>query len=208
MKREMMHLSALLLVFAVLAAGCGSLGGGKASDKAAGPSRAAGEASASKSTKDDAKAQAAPSVGARENPVPWGKPGRVKSEWEIQIQDINPDAWSVIQPVSSSNEPPQEGQQYVLARIKISYVGKDSGAPWSDLDFKYLGNDSLAYQAYSRSCGEIPDPLKDVEEMFPGTTLEANVCFSVPSKAISGGLIIVDPGYWEDEVFFAGIPQS
>jgi hypothetical protein len=52
----------------------------------------------------------------------------------------------------------------------------------------------------------IPEPLNDVGEQFTGASAEANVCWSVPSAALSGGAIIVEKSFSLDEsrVFFAG----
>lgn len=192
MKKEMVHLSAWLLVFAVLTAGCGSLIPKKASDqagdKAADPARTAGETSNSKST--------------QENPVPWGKPGIVKPGWEVQLKDINPDAYSVLEATNTYHDQP-EGEQYVLLRVQFSNVGEAPGDPGSELSFSFVGNDGTRHR---EGCGVIPDPSYDLPEMYPGATAEANVCFMVPSKAISGGSIRVK-SYTRDEVFFAAGPN-
>ena len=227
MKRKMVNLSAWLLVFAVLMAGCGSsaqenalgkvtdLIGNVVSNKAAESSQTNGEPSVSRSAQDEpqkstqadtqknAQTKASPTLGDREKPIPWGRPGKVGTDWEIQIQDIDPDAWSVIETVSRFNDPPEEGRQYVLVKIKISNVGENARKPGGYLTFKYLGTDGLAYD---KGCGDIPDPLKQVEEMYPGGATEANICVSVPSKAVKGGSVIVRTS--DDETFFAGVPKK
>lgn len=221
MKREMVNLgSALLLVCAVLAAGCGSLTKKDSSDSMAGAvkdkvadivgdktsdsaSSKTADSSTFKSGQDSSKSKTASSLGTIDKPVPKGQTGAVGSDWQIQIEEINPDAWSVIQEENRYNSAPEEGRQYVMATIKVTYTGEKSSKPSWDLGWKYLGSDNLAY---TTSCGSYSKALRDVEEMYTGGTAEARVCVSVPSSAVKGGSFIFSDSPYE--TFFAGVPKS
>lgn len=202
---------ALALLFAVAAAGCGRSAGEEQEDPGQEPDQAAEEESVKtiKLYGDHPRTLTVPANpnaywGTQERPVPRNQTEQVGHFWKVQVLDINPDAWSIVQAENIYNDPPQEGKQYVMARIKLSNIDIETREPYFDLKFRYLGNDGVGY---SGSCGVIPDQLYDVPEMYPGGTTEANVCFSVPSEVISGGSIVVD-GRYESRVFFAGVPKS
>lgn len=101
------------------------------------------------------------------------------------------------------NEPPEEGYQYVMAKVQVSYIGEESGTPWVDLSLRYLGSDG---NAYSEGVGVVPKAFSDIGEQFPGATAEGNVGWAVPADAVSGGKIIVEESFsFEDtRVFFQG----
>lgn len=150
-------------------------------------------------TNSEAKAE----LGTRENPIPIGQKAKIGSNWEITILEIVPDAWSIIEAENMFNEPPEEGYQYVMAKVQVSYIGEESGTPWVDLSLRYLGSDG---NAYSEGVGVVPKAFSDIGEQFPGATAEGNVGWAVPADAVSGGKIIVEESFsFEDRrVFFQG----
>lgn len=142
-------------------------------------------------------------LGTRENPIPIGQKAQVGPNWEVTILEIVPDAWSIIEAENMFNEPPEEGYQYVMAKVQVSYIGEESGTPWVDLSLRYLGSDG---NAYSEGVGVVPKAFSDIGEQFPGATAEGNVGWAVPADAVSGGKIIVEESFsFEDtRVFFQG----
>lgn len=194
MKMRLRSVIILSVLAAVLTAGCGSSADGSGTQVAS-PS----------SSKQEQPKQAA--LGTRQNPVPLGMEVNVGPEWHVQVNEVNPDAWSIVEAENMFNDPPAEGQQYVMARFKVSYAGDESGTPWVSLRLRYLGSDS---NTYSESCGVIPADLMDVGEQFPGASAEGNECWVVPSSAVAGGAIIAEETFsWDDtRVFFAGVPKE
>jgi hypothetical protein len=142
-------------------------------------------------------------LGTRENPIPIGQKAQVGPNWEVTILEIVPDAWSIIEAENMFNEPPEEGYQYVMAKVQVSYIGEESGTPWVDLSLRYLGSDG---NAYSEGVGVVPKAFSDIGEQFPGATAEGNIGWAVPVDAVSGGRIIVEESFsFEDtRVFFQG----
>lgn len=142
-------------------------------------------------------------LGTRENPIPIGQKAKIGSNWEITILEIVPDAWSIIEAENMFNEPPEEGYQYVMAKVQVSYIGEESGTPWVDLSLRYLGSDG---NSYSEGVGVVPKAFSDIGEQFPGATAEGNVGWAVPVDAVRGGRIIVEESFsFEDtRVFFQG----
>lgn len=142
-------------------------------------------------------------LGTSENPIPIGQKAKIGSNWEITILEIVPDAWSIIEAENMFNEPPEEGYQYVMAKVQVSYIGEESGTPWVDLSLRYLGSDG---NSYSKGVGVVPKAFSDIGEQFPGATAEGNVGWAVSADAVSGGKIIVEKSFsFEDtRVFFQG----
>lgn len=94
------------------------------------------------------------------------------------------------------NDPPDDGMESWMLPITVTYTGVDTGDPFWDLDFGFVGDDGRTYDG---DCGVIPEELWDVGEMYPDAEASANVCLAVPKDA---------PGLWTaaaaftDPVFF------
>jgi len=82
---------------------------------------------------------------------------------EVTILEIVPDAWSIIEAENMFNEPPEEGYQYVMAKVQVSYIGEESGTPWVDLSLRYLGSDG---NSYSEGVGVVPKAFSDIGNSF------------------------------------------
>lgn len=182
----------LLVLSVLLLSACG----GESTDSGQ-KTNAEGEKTEQTSSETKAK------LGTRENPIPIGQKAQVGPNWEVTILEIVPDAWSIIEAENMFNEPPEEGYQYVMAKVQFSYIGEESGTPWVNLSLRYLGSDG---NAYSEGVGVVPKAFSDIGEQFPGATAEGNVGWAVPADAVSGGKIIVEESFsFEDtRVFFQG----
>lgn len=184
----------LAVLLAATLAGCGSSADGSGTQVVE---------PAARTEQQKPEAREAP-LGTRQNPVPLGTMVQVGPNWQVAVLEINPDAWEILQQENMFNEPPEAGKQYVMARLRISYAGDESGTPWIELATKYLGSDG---NTYSESCGVTPDPIMDIGEQFPGAVAEGYECWVVPSHAVKGGAIIVEESFSfaDTRVFFAGV---
>ncbi|MFF2087320.1 hypothetical protein ACFVVM_26400 [Nocardia sp. NPDC058176] len=133
-------------------------------------------------------------LGTRNSPVPLGQAQAVGADWEVTVVGVDTNATSKVLAENQFNDPPAEGRQFVIVRAAAKYVGGDTGTPWPDLEFRYYGSSGNTYSTYNDSCGVIPDPLRDVGELYPGATGTGNQCFAVPADQIAGGAVIVDAG--------------
>ncbi|NLY77252.1 MAG: hypothetical protein GX080_04065 [Tissierellia bacterium] len=196
MKGKWRKVLIIMLVFSImLLSACG----GNSTDSGEEVS-AEGNNVAAEGNSETAKAE----LGTRENPIPIGQKANIGSNWEITVLEIVPDAWSIIEAENMFNEPPQDGYQYVMANIQVSYVGEESGTPWVDLSIQYLGSDG---NVYSQSAAVVPNAFIDIGEQFPGATAEGNISWAIPAAAVSGGRIMVEESFnFEDtRVFFEGV---
>lgn len=153
------------------------------------------------------KEKLAPALGTRQNPVPTGTKVEVGPNWRVSVLSVTPNATDTVLATNQFNESPALGRQFVMTKVQTSYSGAESGTPSISLSMKYLGSDGNSYGYGSDDyCGVIPTPFIEIGEQFPGATSEGNVCWSIPSSAISGGTIIIEEmlSATNSRVFFEG----
>ncbi len=137
--------------------------------------------------------QTSEEIGTRKAPVPLGEVFDVGEDWQVSIVTVDSDATGDVLAENQFNDPPTTGRQFVLVRTTTKYVGEETGLPWVDLTYKFYGSKGNTYNTYDSddTCGVIPNPLDDVDELYPDAGGEGNVCFSVPADQIDGGAVIV-----------------
>ncbi len=131
------------------------------------------------------------------NPVPLGTAAKV-GDYDITVVNVMPDAADYILAYNEYNSEPEPGTQFFIARIQVTYTGITSGSPANDLLFGAStgAEDDEGYTDWGYSCGDIPDSAGSrANELFPGGTIEYNVCWSV-DEADAGSLVMqISPGY-------------
>ncbi|WP_149361562.1 hypothetical protein [Lolliginicoccus suaedae] len=196
------------LVLAVLLTGCATNpadgSGTRAIEEASSSDAGAADAAGAPTSEQD---NSGPAFGTRGNPVPTGTTVELGPDWQVNVVSITADATPIVLAENQFNDEPVPGREFVMARISLTYIGEESGTPWLDLTTKYVGADGNAYATGSDDyCGVFPEPFNDINEQFPGATREANQCWSVPSGAVAGGVILVEESFSLDDtrVFFQG----
>lgn len=136
-----------------------------------------------------------PKPGSREDPLPIGQTVS-NEEWNVVLgQPV--EAGNIVAAENQFNEPPQSGMEFWMVPVRATYVGSETGTPAYEVRVEFVGSDN---RTYSESCGVIPNPLNDVDELYPGGVGEGNVCVAVPAGA--DGLWSVSAGIIGDPVFF------
>lgn len=137
-----------------------------------------------------------PPIGSsRTRPVPVQTARRVK-DWKIAVAASLADATQAVMAENMFNEPPQEGHQFFVARLRATYVGQASDSFDAFYRARAVGASSVAYSTFENSCGVIPDPMPD-SEVFPGGTVEGNVCWEIRSTD-AASLIMYDQPFLSD----------
>ncbi len=148
-----------------------------------------------------------PPLGSRQNPVPIGTTVEVRNEevtdhWEITVLSTVPNATAMVLDEHRFNDPPEEGNQFYMVRIRVKYLGPDS----TYFDFRNrlrtLGVGAVAYSTFNAPCtgytNGIPDPLPD-NELFTNGTIEGNVCWQIASTDADSLVMFLDPEGWSNE---------
>jgi hypothetical protein len=95
----------------------------------------------------------------------------VTEDWEVTVKEVirGADAWEAIQEANQFNDPPEEGMEYLLAKVKIRYIGTTDEAMRIDkYSFESTGSQNELYDSASVSP---PEPVLDVA-LYPGGEFE------------------------------------
>lgn len=140
----------------------------------------------------------------RESPYAFGESGKV-GDYEIEVVEVTPDAHNAVILENQFNEPAPEGETFFMARVAVTYVGRETGTPWVDLEFNIVGKANRGYSENDASCGVIPDEASDAPELCEDGSAEFNVCWSVPSEEVGSLLMYVEPrlSFDDERVWFS-----
>ncbi|WP_395652578.1 DUF4190 domain-containing protein [Brevundimonas sp.] len=156
----------------------------------------------------DAPADAEPdaaAVGTRANPAPAGSTVIVSDNsgeiYEIAFGAATLDANSIIAAENMFNQPADAGSQYILVPITFTYVGEETGTPWIDLQFAFVSAAGTTHDGTS-SIAVAPQPITDINELYPDASASGNLVLMVPTADIEKGLLTVSP-LFGDKYFVA-----
>ncbi len=136
--------------------------------------------------------------------VAVGTPAMLDDQWELTVLSVTPDATAAVLAYDPSNTPPEDGDQYLIARVKITNIGASDGS-FSDWRLSLEDPSGLTYAPFIDYCGFIEDELT-TDTIAPGESAEGNVCWAVPAAeaAAPGALALFDgdafPG---DRLYFS-----
>jgi cyclophilin family peptidyl-prolyl cis-trans isomerase len=129
---------------------------------------------------------------ARNSPLGIGRVGR-SGDYEISVISVTPNANDIVMAENQFNDPPGEGEQFLIARVAVTYVGDETGTPWLDNEYQAVGNSSVGYTTFNNSCGVIPDDPFTISELFPGGSVEFNVCWRIQASDADSLVMYVEP---------------
>ena len=139
-----------------------------------------------KSAKDQDKKST--SANSRTNPIALESIGKV-DDYEISVLSVTPNANDAVAASNQFNAPPNDGNQFFLARIAVTYNGAATGKPAFELNFQSVGDLSSSYTIFNDTCGNYGEEPYTVAELFPGGTTEFNVCWQIDSED-AGSLVM------------------
>lgn len=130
----------------------------------------------------------------RDTPIAIGSTGHVQ-DYDVVVLSTTPNADDVVASENSFNDPPSAGKQFYIARVSVTYQGKDTGQPAIDLNFQAVGTSGVGYTTFNDSCGVVPDDpfLTAGSDLFAGGSVEFNVCWSIASKDAGSLVMYVEP---------------
>ena len=101
-----------------------------------------------------------------------------------------PDATELVLDERPFNDPPEEGNQFFIAKVRAKYLGTDSNRFKGRLRLGALGDGGVLYTTINNSCSLfIPDRLPD-PELFTNGTIEGNVCWEIASTDAESLLMV------------------
>ena len=128
----------------------------------------------------------------RTNPIPAGETVTTSDGLGITIVSVTLDATSVVLNANRFNEPPSEGNRFMILRVRVQNI---EGSVNNEIDieesaFRLAGSSAILFSPYEHSCGVIPDELSF--KLFKGGAGEGNVCFQIP-EAESDMTLLYEP---------------
>jgi len=127
---------------------------------------------------------------AKGSPAALGQPVLAENGLELSVLEVRRQAYPLVSEMNSLNPEPEEGEEYVLARVRVRYTGgKEDTLRVSEYHLRVTGEKGAIYESPMMLMLE---PAIDAE-LFAGGAWEGWAGWQVPQG--EGGLIaIYDPG--------------
>jgi hypothetical protein len=139
---------------------------------------------------------ASAAAGTREDPIPMGTPVDLGDGWQVTVLSVLPDATNAVLQENQFNDPPAQGNQFFLARVRFAYLGEGSASPNANFRLRAVGPESIGYSTFENSAGVIPDEIAN-SELFTGGSVEGNVGWEIKSSDASS-LVMYDSPLFGD----------
>jgi len=140
-------------------------------------------------------------AGTRSHPHPLGTTVS-NDEWSVTINSVQLDATEAVLAANVINAAPAEGEQYILVNVTATYTGAETGMPAVDLSFAYVTADGVTVHSYD-TVAVAPDAFDSMAELYTDASITGNIALAAPSDTAGEGTIVVTPGIFGDDVFFA-----
>lgn len=141
-------------------------------------------------------------VGERDDPVGVGVTTSV-GDYETSVEAIDLDAADEILSHRPTNDPPGDGQAFVMATLDLVFWSSGRGYPGEDLLIQAVAPDGAPYDSTGRPCGFIPDDLLVQGPVTTRGHLIGNVCWSVPDEHVGSLLMAVTPAGASEAHYFS-----
>lgn len=142
----------------------------------------------------------APDEGTRENPYPLGSE-ITDGDWTVVINSVNLDATDAIVGHNEFNEPPEDGNIYILVEATVTYNGTDpqGEVPMTTIDYVTADGNTIdiAWVDYAETDFTLLDPL------YEGASHTGSNAYEVPADTAAEGVLAVAPDMMSDRVFVA-----
>lgn len=128
-----------------------------------------------------------PDLGTGEDrPVPLGESVDV-GDWRIGVSEAVLDATELVLDTVDFNEPPADGNQYLL--VELTGIFQGTGPALPVFEWKLVSPDET-FVPEGLECGVIPNSIYDLDELGNGEDFTGSICFEVPSEAVDGDLLL------------------
>lgn len=133
-------------------------------------------------------APASGDTGTRDNPIALGETFTVNDgeggTLDVTLGEINWDATSAIMEANQFNDPPAEGQTYVIVPVTVVYHGSGSFEPGFSLSIEYVSN---AGNSYEETFVSHDNQAYDVGALYDGGSGSWDIVLAVPTDQVQDG---------------------
>ncbi|OUZ08374.1 hypothetical protein BHE97_14290 [Aeromicrobium sp. PE09-221] len=140
-------------------------------------------------------------VGARDNPYPLGTEV-ASGDWAVTVNTVNLAGNDVIAAENPFNEPPAEGNTFVIVNLTATYVGDDPAGEMPMVIVEYVTSAGNSVNSYDHMA-VVPEQFDELSTLYNGASTTGNLAFEIPSEGAEGGVLAVQPDMLSEKVFFA-----
>jgi hypothetical protein len=144
----------------------------------------------------------ATAAGTMDDPVPagtWASVGAV----DVVVLANEVDATELVLAENEFNTAPEPGNRFVLWRVAVANGGEQATPLLAKVSFAVAGPSTVVYNT-SANCGVIPDQLDEFRDVFPGGTVDGNLCWEVADEDAENLVLLVDEfAFSSDRMIFA-----
>lgn len=160
-----------------------------------------GDISAEQPVEDEAQAFVAgqDDVGTRPNPHPIGT-AITQGDWTVTVNSTTLDATEAVLAANMFNDPPAEGNVYLMANITATYNGDDQQGetPWVTLQYVTGGGNTISS---SDAMIVEPESFDSLSPLYPGASTTGNIAFEVDAATANEGAYALSPSMFGDRIF-------
>ena len=146
-------------------------------------------------------------AGTMDDPVPagtWAGVGAV----DVVVLANETDATDLVLAENEFNTAPASGNRFVMWHVAVANVGEQTTPLLAEVSFAVAGPSTVVYNT-SANCGVIPDQLDEFRDVFPGGTVEGNLCWEVADDDAESLVLLVDEfAFSSERVVFASAGTS
>ncbi len=138
------------------------------------------------------------------DPGVWARVGGV----DVVVLAVDTDVADEVLDENQFNDPPAEGNRFVMWRVAVANAGEEVTASLGEVSFSVVGPSAVAYDAFA-GCGVLPDGLDMFRDVFPGGSLEGNVCWEVSEDDAESLVLLADEfSFTGERVVFAAADSA
>lgn len=121
--------------------------------------------------------------------------------WLVEVLSPVADITQAVADENQFNDPPAAGEVFAAARVRITYESGPAPANVFDLSFGAIGPSGRVLKTFEATCGVTPDSLDSFAELFPGGSVEGNVCWATPSGDVPELRMILEASGVDGQVY-------
>ncbi len=121
--------------------------------------------------------------------------------WLVEVLSPVMDITQAVADENQFNDPPGDGEVFAAARVRITYESGPAPANVFDLSFGAIGPSGRVLKTFEATCGVTPDSLDSFAELFPGGSVEGNVCWATPSGDVADLRMILEASGVDGQVY-------
>lgn len=139
--------------------------------------------------------------GTRKNPYAIGT--KISSEnWDTTITNVTLDATDEVLAENEFNETPDDGNQYMMIDVEMTYTGDEPDGEMPMATFEYVSAGGNTFDGLDDMV-VAPNALDTLENMYNGASTSGSIAIQIPSEDAEAGVLAVNPDMFADKVYVA-----